>query len=123
MDSLEEVLNRSGTACRIETLSGGRGGRLERAQCEAVTRPRSSSHWTRADVENRFAHRWKCWSGSRKIETIQADAKGAVEEQSATTSEMSRSVAEAARGAGEVARNIQGVAEAAQSTSHGATDS
>jgi len=36
---------------------------------------------------------------------------------------MSRSVAEAAQGAGEVARNIQGVAEAAQSTSHGATDS
>jgi len=84
---------------------------------------------------------------SRKIETIQADAKGAVdalgsisgviaqvnsisgtiatavEEQSATTSEMSRSVAEAARGAGEVAQNIQGVAQAAQSTSHGATDS
>ena len=84
---------------------------------------------------------------SRKIETIQADAKGAVEaigsisgvigqvnsisgtiataveEQSATTTEMSRSVAEAARGAGEVAQNIQGVAQAAQSTSHGATDS
>src|SRR5208282_3483013 len=84
---------------------------------------------------------------SRKIETIQADAKGAVtaigsisgvigqvneisgtiatavEEQSATTSEMSRSVTEAARGAGEVAQNIQGVAQAAQSTSHGATDS
>ena len=84
---------------------------------------------------------------SRKIETIQADAKGAVgaigqisgvigqvnsisgtiatavEEQSATTSEMSRNVTEAARGAGEVAQNIQGVAQAAQSTSHGATDS
>jgi len=84
---------------------------------------------------------------SRKIEAIQADAKGAVEaigsisgvigqvnsisgtiataveEQSATTTEMSRSVSEAARGAGEVAQNIQGVAEAAQSTSHGATDS
>ncbi|HEX8812832.1 MAG TPA: methyl-accepting chemotaxis protein, partial [Terracidiphilus sp.] len=30
---------------------------------------------------------------------------------------------EAARGAGEVAQNIQGVAQAAQSTSHGATDS
>ncbi|HTQ96394.1 MAG TPA: methyl-accepting chemotaxis protein [Candidatus Acidoferrum sp.] len=84
---------------------------------------------------------------SRKIEAIQADAKGAVaaiasisgvigqvnnisgtiatavEEQSATTSEMSRNVTEAARGASEVAQNIQGVAQAAQSTSHGATDS
>ncbi len=84
---------------------------------------------------------------SRKIETIQSDAKGAVkaigsisavigqvntisstiatavEEQSATTNEMSRNVAEAAKGAGEVAQNIKGVAEAAQSTSHGATDS
>jgi methyl-accepting chemotaxis protein len=84
---------------------------------------------------------------SRKIEAIQADAKGAVqaiasisevigqvnnisgtiatavEEQSATTAEMSRNVAEAAKGAGEVAQNIQGVAQAAQSTSHGATDS
>jgi methyl-accepting chemotaxis protein len=84
---------------------------------------------------------------SRKIETIQADAKGAVqaigsitevigqvntisgtiatavEQQSATTSEMSRNVTEAARGAGEVSQNIQGVAQAAQSTSHGATDS
>jgi methyl-accepting chemotaxis protein len=84
---------------------------------------------------------------SRKTETIQTDAKGAVEaigsisgvigqvnsisgtiataveEQSATTTEMSRSVAEAARGAGEVAQSIQGVAQAAQSTSHGATDS
>ena len=84
---------------------------------------------------------------SRRIETIQADAKGAVtaiasisgiisqvndisgtiatavEEQSATTSEMSRNVSEAARGSGEVAQNIQGVAQAAQSTSQGATDS
>ncbi|MGB7438225.1 MAG: methyl-accepting chemotaxis protein [Candidatus Acidiferrum sp.] len=84
---------------------------------------------------------------SRKIETIQADAKGAVEaiesisgvigqvnaisgtiataveEQSATTSEMSRNISEAAKGAGEVAQNIQGVAQAAQSTSQGATDS
>jgi methyl-accepting chemotaxis protein len=84
---------------------------------------------------------------SRKIETIQADAKGAVqaigtitsvigqvntisgtiatavEEQSATTSEMSRNVSEAARGASEVAQNIQGVAQAAHSTSQGATDS
>jgi methyl-accepting chemotaxis protein len=84
---------------------------------------------------------------SRKIETIQADAKGAVEaigsisgvigqvntisgtiataveEQSATTSEMSRNVSEAAKGASEVAQNIQGVAQAAQSTSHGAGDS
>jgi methyl-accepting chemotaxis protein len=75
---------------------------------------------------------------SRKIETIQADARGAVvdqvntisrtiatvvEEQAATTCEMSRNVAEAAKGAGEVAQNIQGAAQAAQSTSHGATDS
>jgi hypothetical protein len=36
---------------------------------------------------------------------------------------MSRNVSEAARGSGEVAQNIQGVAQAAQSTSHGATDS
>ncbi len=84
---------------------------------------------------------------SRKIETIQADAKSAVkaiasisevigqvnnisgtiatavEEQSATTSEMSRNVSEAAKGSGDVAKNIQGVAQAAQSTSQGATDS
>lgn len=84
---------------------------------------------------------------SRRIATIQSDAKGAVqaialisgiigqvneisgtiatavEEQSATTNEMSRNVTEAARGAEEVAQNIQGVAQAAQSTSQGATDS
>ncbi len=84
---------------------------------------------------------------SRKIETIQADAKSAVraitsisavigqvndisgtiatavEEQSATTSEMSRNVSEAAKGSSDVAQNIHGVAQAAQSTSQGATDS
>ena len=84
---------------------------------------------------------------SRKIETIQSDAKGAVaaigsisaiigqvndisgtiatavEEQSATTMEMSRNVSEAAKGSQDVAQNIQGVAQAAQSTSQGATDS
>ena len=84
---------------------------------------------------------------SKKIATIQVDAKGAVEaiktisgiidqvnqisstiataveEQSATTSEMSRNLTEAAKGSGEVAQNIHGVAEAAQNTSHGATDS
>jgi len=84
---------------------------------------------------------------SRKIEAIQADAKGAVdaiksisqiidqvnqisstiatavEEQSATTSEMSRNLTEAAKGSGEVAQNINGVAQAAQNTSQGATDS
>ena len=84
---------------------------------------------------------------SRKIETIQADAKSAVtaiasisevighvndisgtiatavEEQSATTSEMSRNLSEAAKGSGDVAQNIHGVAQAAQSTSQGATDS
>jgi methyl-accepting chemotaxis protein len=74
---------------------------------------------------------------SRKIETIQADAREAVVDQvntmsgtiatvvqeQATTCEMWRNVAEAAKGAGEVAQNIQGAAQAAQSTSHGATDS
>jgi len=84
---------------------------------------------------------------SRKIETIQADAKSAVraiasisevighvndisgtiatavEEQSATTSEMSRNVSESAKGSSDVAQNIHGVAQAAQSTSQGATDS
>jgi methyl-accepting chemotaxis protein len=84
---------------------------------------------------------------SRRIETIQADAKSAVraivsirevighvndifgtiatavEEQSATTSEMSRNVSEAAKGSSDVAQNIHGVAQAAQSTSQGATDS
>ncbi|MGB8324868.1 MAG: methyl-accepting chemotaxis protein [Candidatus Acidiferrum sp.] len=84
---------------------------------------------------------------SRKIETIQADAKSAVtaiasisevighvndisgtiatavEEQSSTTSEMSRNLSEAAKGSGDAAQNIHGVAQAAQSTSQGATDS
>jgi methyl-accepting chemotaxis protein len=84
---------------------------------------------------------------SRKIETIQTDAKAAVqaigaisgiisqvnqisgtiaaavEEQSATASEMSRNLTDAAKGSGEVAQNINGVAQAAQNTSQGATDS
>ena len=84
---------------------------------------------------------------SRKIETIQTDAKAAVqaistisgiisqvnqisgtiaaavEEQSATTIEMSRNLTDAAKGSGEVAQNINGVAQAAQNTSQGATDS
>jgi methyl-accepting chemotaxis protein len=84
---------------------------------------------------------------SRKIETIQTDAKAAVqaigtisgiisqvnqisgtiaaavEEQSATASEMSRNLTDAAKGSGEVAQNISGVAQAAHNTSQGATDS
>jgi methyl-accepting chemotaxis protein len=83
---------------------------------------------------------------SRKIETIQVDAKAAVnsigtisevinqingisntiatavEEQNATTNEMARNVSEAAHGSGEITSNIAGVAEAAESTSRGATD-
>lgn len=83
---------------------------------------------------------------SRKIETIQVDAKAAVdsigtisevinqingisntiatavEEQNATTNEMARNVSEAAHGSGEIISNIAGVAEAAESTSRGASD-
>jgi len=83
---------------------------------------------------------------SRKIETIQIDAKAAVdsigtisqvineingisntiatavEEQNATTNEMARNVSEAAHGSGEITSNIAGVAEAAESTSRGASD-
>jgi len=83
---------------------------------------------------------------SRRIETIQVDAKAAVdsigtisqvinqisgisntiatavEEQNATTNEMARNVSEAAHGSGEITSNIAGVAEAAESTSRGATD-
>jgi methyl-accepting chemotaxis protein len=83
---------------------------------------------------------------SRKIETIQVDAKAAVdsigsisevinqingisntiatavEEQNATTNEMARNVSEAAHGSGEITSNIAGVAEAAESTSRGASD-
>jgi methyl-accepting chemotaxis protein len=83
---------------------------------------------------------------SRKIETIQVDAKAAVdsigtisqvineingisttiasavEEQNATTNEMARNVSEAASGSGEITSNIAGVAEAAESTSRGAMD-
>jgi len=84
---------------------------------------------------------------SKRIETIQADAKNvvaaigtiggiirqvnqisstiaaAVQEQSSTTGEMARNLTEAAKGSGEVAQNIHGVAQAAQNTSQGATDS
>jgi len=83
---------------------------------------------------------------SRKIEAIQSDTKAAVEaiasisgvinqvnsisgtiataveEQNATTIEMTRNVSEAARSSGEITSNIAGVAQAAESTSHGATD-
>jgi methyl-accepting chemotaxis protein len=83
---------------------------------------------------------------SRKIETIQVDAKAAVdsigtirqviheingisntiasavEEQNATTNEMARNVSEAAQGSGEITSNISGVAEAAENTSRGAGD-
>jgi methyl-accepting chemotaxis protein len=83
---------------------------------------------------------------SRKIEAIQTDTKAAVdaigtisevinqingisstiatavEEQNATTNEMSRNVSDAARGSGEITSNIAGVAQAAESTSHGASD-
>jgi methyl-accepting chemotaxis protein len=83
---------------------------------------------------------------SRKIESIQVDARAAVdsigtisqvineingisttiasavEEQNATTNEMARNVSEAASGSGEITSNIAGVAEAAESTSRGAMD-
>jgi len=83
---------------------------------------------------------------SRKIETIQRDAKGAtsaiqeistiinqindisnniasaVEEQTVTTKEISRSMGEAAKGVGEIARNIVDVASAARDTTRGAGD-
>jgi methyl-accepting chemotaxis protein len=83
---------------------------------------------------------------SRKIETIQADTKGAVgaiehiariisqindiqntiasavEEQTATTGEISRNVAEAAKGSSEIAQNVTAVAQAARSTTEGASD-
>lgn len=81
---------------------------------------------------------------SQKIETIQADTRGAVEaisrigaiidqindiqstiataveEQTATTSAIGRSVHEAAKGTGDIAQNISGVATAAQETTTGA---
>ena len=84
---------------------------------------------------------------SKKIEAIQADAKGAVdaigqitgvitqvneianmiassvEEQTATTNEISHNVTEAATGSAEIARNIAGVAAAAEATAKGAADS
>jgi len=83
---------------------------------------------------------------SQKIETIQADTRGAisaiqqisgvinqindisntiasaVEEQTATAQEMGRNVAEAARGTGEIAQNVATVATAAESTTQGANN-
>lgn len=83
---------------------------------------------------------------SRKIEAIQADAKGAVsaiaqigaiigqindiqgtiasavEQQTATTAEISRNVGEAALGSREIAENVMGVAQAARSTTEGASN-
>jgi methyl-accepting chemotaxis protein len=83
----------------------------------------------------------------RKVETIQADTKGAVdsiqqisqviaqindisntiasavEEQTATAAEMSRNVGEAAKGTAEIAENITAVAQAAQNTTQGASNS
>lgn len=82
----------------------------------------------------------------RKIETIQADTRGAVkaigqisdvinqvndisstiasavEEQTATTNEISRNVAESSRGTAEIARNITAVAQTAQQTTEGAVN-
>jgi methyl-accepting chemotaxis protein len=82
----------------------------------------------------------------RKIETIQADTRSAVqamvqigeiinevndnsnniaaavEEQTVTTNEIARNVADAATGAGDISRNITGVATAAQDTTRGAAD-
>ncbi len=83
---------------------------------------------------------------SMKIDTIQADTRGAVEairqisdvinqindisstiasaveEQTATANEMGRNVAEASRGASEIAENITAVATAADSTTQGASN-
>lgn len=83
---------------------------------------------------------------SQKIETIQSDARSAVdaigqigriitqindlqntiasavEEQTATTNEIARNVSDAARGSAEIAQNITGVAAAAETTSSGASD-
>ena len=84
---------------------------------------------------------------SRKVETIQVDAKGAVqaigeigqvvtrindiqnsiagevEEQASTTREIGRNVGEAAKASTDIARNVAGVAQAAHSTSEGASRS
>jgi len=83
---------------------------------------------------------------SQKIETIQADTKGAieairqisgvinqindisntiasaVEEQTATANEMGRNVGEASKGSSEIANNITAVASAAESTTQGASN-
>ncbi len=84
---------------------------------------------------------------SRKIETIQADTRGAVEairgigsiiqqisdiqttiagaveQQTATSREIGRSISEAARGSAEIGENIRGFAKAAQAATDGAGDS
>jgi methyl-accepting chemotaxis protein len=83
---------------------------------------------------------------SRKIETMQTDARGAVsaieqigkiineindiqttiasavEEQTATAGEMTRNIGEAAKGSSDIAANVGGVAEAARSTKEGAAN-
>jgi methyl-accepting chemotaxis protein len=58
-----------------------------------------------------------------QIDSISNTIAAAVEEQNATTNEMVRNLAEASRGSGEITSNIAGVSQAAESTSHGATDS
>ncbi|MCI2238292.1 methyl-accepting chemotaxis protein [Paenibacillus sp. TRM 82003] len=84
---------------------------------------------------------------SRRVQTIQSDAAGAVgaigeisaiigrindfqvtissavEEQTATTAEMNRNVAAAAASSGDIATNIAGVADAASSTAQAVTES
>lgn len=58
-----------------------------------------------------------------QIDNISNIIAAAVEEQNATTNEMVRNLGEASRGSGEITSNIAGVGQAAESTSHGATDS
>ena len=58
-----------------------------------------------------------------RIDEIQGEIAGAVEEQSTTTSEIARNVNEAAKGSAEIAENIAQVAIAAESTASGASDS
>ncbi|MBI1853912.1 MAG: GAF domain-containing protein [Planctomycetes bacterium] len=57
-----------------------------------------------------------------RINDIQSAIASAVEQQTATTNEIGHNVSEAAEGTAEIARNITGVAQAAQSTSTGASD-
>jgi methyl-accepting chemotaxis protein len=58
-----------------------------------------------------------------QIDHISNTIAAAVEEQNTTTNEMVRNLGEASRGSGEITSNIAGVSQAAESTSHGATDS